>query len=105
MPLQRLACLIQQTIGQPRLQAAAALQSLQQQTLKRRIEANNLHFPGSREPLLGDRTTQRHAHDRRQLVRIALYRRMLGKGFENGAHIADRHFLFEQVLQHLVQRG
>jgi hypothetical protein len=38
-------------------------------------------------------------------VRIALYWRVFGKGFQNGAHIADRHFLVEQVLQHLVQRG
>ncbi len=30
---------------------------------------------------------------------------MLGQGFQNGTHIADRHFLVEQVLQHLVQRG
>jgi hypothetical protein len=38
-------------------------------------------------------------------VRIALQRRVFCQRFQNGAHIADRHFLVEQVLQHLVQRG
>ena len=30
---------------------------------------------------------------------------MLGQGFQNGTHIADRHLLFKQILQHFMQRG
>ncbi|MNY57870.1 hypothetical protein D3C86_1941350 [compost metagenome] len=49
---QRLLRLGQQSVGQTRFEAATTLQRLQQQTLKRRIEPNHLHFTIPREPQL-----------------------------------------------------
>ena len=38
-------------------------------------------------------------------MRIALDGRMFRQRFENGAHIANRHFFIEQILQHFMQCG
>ena len=105
LPLQRLARLFQQAIGQPRLQPAAALQRLQQQTLQLGIQTDDLNLAVAREPLLRDRPAQRHSHHGGQFIRIALRRSVLRQRFDNGAHIADGDALGQQVLQHLVQRG
>ena len=104
LTLERGLRLLQQSVGQARLQPASALQRLQQQTLQCSIEADHLHFVIAREPLLGNGAAQRYADHAGQLLRIVLHRRVFRQRFDNGAHIADRDALDQQVLQHLVQR-
>ena len=54
--------------------------------------------------MLGNRTAQRHANNCGQFVGIGLQRSVFCQRLQNGAHIADRHFFCQQVLQHFMQR-
>lgn len=88
-------CLAQQVVGDAGLDAAAVGQRLLEHGVERAVQADDLHLAVAREELLRDRTAQRQARERGEFGGVLDGRRVLGHHVEDGAHVADRHFLVE----------
>src|SRR5258705_724016 len=86
-----------------RVASSARLQRLQEQALEPRVERDDLQIGFARKYLLHDCASERDAHQRREFAGIRRARSMRRNHFDDGAHVADMHAFFEQVLQHLLQ--
>ncbi|AHG33440.1 hypothetical protein BBQ_3538 [Burkholderia pseudomallei MSHR511] len=96
----------EQRVREARFEAwiRAGGERLRQHALEVRVEPHHLHLARARIPLLRDRAAERKTHGGREIVRIGDAARLLGHGFDDRAHVADRHAFVEQVLQHFLQR-
>ena len=97
--------LFHQGVGEAGLQCPAAVQRLAEHLLEVAVQADYMQFVLAREPLMGNGAAQRHAHLGGEFVGVGVLAGVFRQGVEDGAHIADRDVLFQQVLQQALQHG
>jgi len=76
---------------------------LHQQALDCGVEHHRLDLARAREHLLHDRAAERDTHLRGQLRRVLRAHCVARERFDDRAHVADVHLLFQQVLEHALE--
>ncbi|MNY43314.1 hypothetical protein D3C86_1782650 [compost metagenome] len=103
--LRHIGGFLRQDLGHARVQRGCrrVAQGLHQQTLEAGFDGDHVQFAGRAVDLLDDGRRQRNAHAAGQFHRILGQRCMLGQGFDDGAHVADVHAVFQQQLEHFLE--
>ena len=96
-----------QAVGHARIQCCTMgrAQCLCHQALQFRLQGDHIQLFHGPVNLLNDGRCQVDANAARQLLRIGHRRSMLGQAFNDGAHVADVHALFQQQLENSLQCG